>query len=107
MLPCYYLLGEAIVIELVVGANELDKLSHRGKHALSNVVSAKESKYKIPGHRRTYSRKQLSLAYLGNVSISNSTTSYPSRTKTEEARDPAGPPPITSTLHSLGTAMLG
>nr|POF02483.1 hypothetical protein CFP56_58114 [Quercus suber] len=35
--------------------------------------------------------------YLGNVSASRSTTSTPSRASTEEAYDPAGPPPITNT----------
>lgn len=44
---------------------------------------------------------------LGNLSASSRTVSIPSRAKAAAAYEPAGPPPITSTVQLCGTVMTG
>ena len=43
---------------------------------------------------------------LGNFSASSKTVSIPSRAKQAAAYEPAGPPPTTSTVQLLGTAIV-
>jgi hypothetical protein len=46
--------------------------------------------------------QKLMFPYRGNFSASRSTVSIPSLAKAAAAYDPAGPPPITRTVHRLG-----
>lgn len=43
--------------------------------------------------------------YRGNFSASRTTVLMPSRAKTEAAYEPAGPPPMTSTVHLCGISI--
>lgn len=45
--------------------------------------------------------------YLGKMSDSKRTTSNPSRAKTHAAKEPAGPPPTTRTVHFVGMSITG
>jgi hypothetical protein len=102
--PRYYLLDEAVRIEFVVEVYELKEVTHRGEHALSDMVSAWKKQVKSISSK--LQKALCAPSYLGCLSASRATTSMPSRAKAAAANDPAGPPPTTSTVQLSGTDML-
>jgi hypothetical protein len=69
---------------------------------LLNLSSApmKRRKCRIEGSRDS------PMWYRGCWSASSITTSWPSRASEAAAKEPAGPPPMTRTVHLVGTSML-
>lgn len=74
-----------MAIPLFVGVDELQKVSHRRKHAFTDVVSGSYVSTPETLSLQTFIALDVLEAYLGNFSDSRRTTSIPSRASADEA----------------------
>lgn len=72
-------------IPLFVGVNELQKVSHRRKHAFTDVVFGPYVSTSETSRVQTLIALEVLEAYLGNFSASRRITSIPSRASVDEA----------------------
>lgn len=89
-----------MLVEIFLQANKTEEVAHGRDHTLADVISGRHE------HLRRFSLQCASKSYLGKTSASSNTTSTDSRASTEAAYEPAGPPPMTSTEHRVGTDIL-